>query len=314
VEAASARTWKKIGCFYALTMLFSGVCGGFVLHAGKMSAGNLLYVTGAMWSPALAVFATKKIFGESVRELPWRWGSARYAWLAYLIPILYTVPLYAIVWLSGLGSFNTSFLQETAVDFGWKNFPPSVTLTLFVLITATIGLIPKLSRALGEEIGWRGFLVPELAKVVRFPTVAVISGLMWAVYHYPVLLFADYNAGGPPWYGLTCFTLMVVAGSFIMAWLVLRARSLWPAAILHASHNLFIQSICTPLTRDTGPTKYIIDEFGIGLVVTTAIGAAIAYLAASRASGQTPDIGYQMEKTPNAQRPTLNETDGERDR
>jgi len=43
-----ARVWKKIVCFYALTMLFSSVCGAFVLHAGKMDAGNLLYVTGAM--------------------------------------------------------------------------------------------------------------------------------------------------------------------------------------------------------------------------------------------------------------------------
>ena len=278
----SARSWKKIGCFYALTMLFSGVFGAFVLRAGQMAAGNMLYVTGAMWSPALAAFATKGIFGESIRELPWKWGNARYAWLGYAIPILYTVPVYVIVWLSGLGAFNVAFLQKTAAEFGWKNFPPSVTLTLFVLITATIGLIPKLSRALGEEIGWRGFLVPELAKVVSFPKVALISGLMWAAYHYPVLLFADYNGGGPRWYSLICFTVMVVAGSFILAWLVLRAQSLWPAAIFHASHNLFVQSICTPLTRDTGPTKYIIDEFGIGLVITSIIGAVIVYQLARR--------------------------------
>jgi membrane protease YdiL (CAAX protease family) len=278
----TARSWKKIGCFYALTMLFSGVFGAFVLRAGQMAAGNLLYVTGAMWSPALAAFATKGIFGESIRELPWKWGNARYAWLGYVIPILYTVPVYLIVWLSGLGAFNVAFLQKTAAEFGWKNFPPSMTLTLFVLITATIGLIPKLSRALGEEIGWRGFLVPELAKVVSFPKVALISGLMWAAYHYPVLLFADYNGGGPRWYSLICFTVMVVAGSFILAWLVLRAQSLWPAAIFHASHNLFVQSICTPLTRDTGPTKYIIDEFGIGLVITSVIGAVTVCLLARR--------------------------------
>jgi membrane protease YdiL (CAAX protease family) len=98
---------------------------------------------------------------------------------------------------------------------------------------------------------------------------------MWAVYHFPVLLFADYNAGTPAWYGLTCFTLMVVADSFILAWLTLRSGSLWPAAIFHGSHNLFIQSIFTPLTRDTGPTKYIIDEFGIGLVVTITIAAIV---------------------------------------
>ena len=102
---SNARTWKKIGCFYGLTMLFAGVFDAFELHAGKMDSGNLLYVTGAMWSPALAAFATKRIFGESVRDLPWKWGDSRYPWLGYLIPILYTVPLYAIVWLSGLGAF-----------------------------------------------------------------------------------------------------------------------------------------------------------------------------------------------------------------
>ena len=68
---------------------------------------------------------------------------------------------------------------------------------------------------------------------------------------------------------------MVVVDSFILAWLTLRSCSLWPAAIFHGSHNLFIQSILTPLTRDTGPTKYVIDEFGIGLVITVAIAAII---------------------------------------
>jgi len=155
------------------------------------------------------------------------------------------------------------------------------------LLTATLGLIPKLARALGEEIGWRGFLVPELSKVVSFPAIGLISGLMWATYHYPVLIFADYNAGTPIWYGLGCFTVMVVADSFILAWLALRSGSLWPAAILHASHNLFIQSICTPLTRDTGPTKYIIDEFGIGLVITITIGAIMV----SRQRRQLPANG-----------------------
>ena len=279
MNTAGARSWKKIGCFYFLTLLFSFVFGAFVLRAGKMDAGNLLYLTGTMWSPGLAAFATKRIFGESVRELPWKWGSARYAWLGYAIPILYTVPLYLIVWLSGLGAFNMSILPKIAADFGWQNFPTGVTLTLFVILTATLGLVGKLSRALGEEIGWRGFLVPELAKVTSFPMVGLISGLMWAVYHYPALLFADYNAGGPAWFGLSCFTVMVVADSFILAWLVLRSQSLWPAAIFHASHNLFIQSICTPLTRDTGPTKYIIDEFGIGLVITIAIAAMVVWRA-----------------------------------
>ena len=278
VNESKSRIWKKISLYYALTLVFSGVFNALVLHAGKMDAGNLLYVTGAMWSPAFAAFVTKSIFHENIRELPWRFGPARYVWLGYLIPIAYAVPLYLVVWLTGLGGFaDSAFIKRTAEQFGWSNLPPSVTLALFVLLTATLGLVGKTSRALGEEIGWRGFLVPELNKVVGFSGVGIISGLMWAAYHYPVLLFADYNAGGPPWYGLTCFTLMVVADSFILAWLTLRSGSLWPAAILHGSHNLIIQSVLTPMTRDTGPTKYIIDEFGIGLVITIAIGAIVVW-------------------------------------
>jgi len=279
--ASPARTWKKIACFYILTILFSGIFGGFIMFAGKMNVGDLLFVTGAMWSPALAVFVTKKIFGESIRDLAWQWGENRYAWIGYFVPLLYALPVYVVVWLTGLGAFNWDTVQKIAANYGWQNLPLGLTLILFVLLTATVGLIAKLGRALGEEIGWRGFLVPELAKVLPFPMVGLVSGLMWAAYHYPVLLFADYNNGVPKPYALICFTLMVIFGSIVMAWLVLRARSLWPAAILHASHNLFIQSIFTPLTGDTGQTKYIVDEFGIGLVITTAIGAAIVLLVAA---------------------------------
>ena len=282
MNESKSRVWRKIVCFYALAMLLSFGFGAFILHAGKLDAGNLLYVTGVTWSPGLAAFATKKLFGESIRDLPWRWGDARYAWLAYFIPVGYALPVYLIAWITGLGAFNMSILPKIVADFGWQNFPTALALFLFVLITATTGIVGKLSRALGEEIGWRGFLVPELSKVVGFPGIGLISGLMWALYHYPVLLFADYNAGAPAWYGASCFTISVVSASFIMAWLTLRARSLWPAAILHASHNLFIQSILTPLTKDTGPTKFLIDEFGIGLVVTVTIGAIIAWRNARR--------------------------------
>ena len=139
----AARVWKKIALFYGLTLLFSNVFNAFELHAGKMDAGNLLYVTGAMWSPALAAFATKRMFGERARDLPWKWGDARYPWLGYLIPILYTVPVYAIAWMSGLGAFNTASLTKTAESFGWQNFPTGVALVLFVVLTASVGMVAR---------------------------------------------------------------------------------------------------------------------------------------------------------------------------
>jgi membrane protease YdiL (CAAX protease family) len=278
VNKPKAHVWKKIAVFYALTLLMSCVFYGLILYAGRLAAGNLLYVTALMWCPALGALATKAIYRENVRDLGWHWGPVRYSLLGYLIPVAYALPVYVVVWLVGLGGFyDAAFVQRVAGEFGWPKLPPGLVLCLYTLIVGTVGMIPAVSRALGEEIGWRGFLVPELAKVAGFPGVALISGIMWAAWHYPLLIFGDYNSGTPAWYGLSCFTAMVVATSFIAAWLRLRSGSLWTAALLHASHNLFIQSIFTRVTAeaDTGITKYIIDEFGAGLVITTAIGAVI---------------------------------------
>ena len=295
VNEPASRVWKKIACFYALTMIFSGAFDAFVLYAGKMDAGNLLYVTGAMWSPALAAFATKWLFDESIREMPWALGRSRYVWLGYLIPIAYALPVYLVVWLTGLGAFaDAEFVRRTAETFAFPAFPPAVTLVLFVLLTASLGLVGKTSRALGEEIGWRGFLVPELSKVVGFTGISLISGAMWAVYHFPVLIFADYNAGTPVWFGLGCFTIGVIAESFIYAWLTLRSGSLWPAAFLHGSHNLWVQSILTPLTSDTGPTEYIIDEFGFGIVITLVIAAFICW----GKRGELPQMRRNLTRNP----------------
>lgn len=163
--------------------LTANLCNALIIHAGKLDAGNLVYVTGAMWSPGLAALATKRISGEPISELPWRWGGARYAWLAYGLPV------YLITWLTPLGAIvGDDFVTKTAAEFGLAGWPKAITLPLFVVLTATFGLVGKTSRALGEEIGWRGFLVPELNKVVGFTGVGLISGLMWAIYHVPVVV------------------------------------------------------------------------------------------------------------------------------
>ena len=62
---------------------------------------------------------------------------------------------------------------------------------------------------------------------------------------------------------------MVLVISFIFAWIRLKSGSLWTAALLHASHNLYVQSIFTPLTHNSGNTPWFIDEFGVVLPIVT---------------------------------------------
>ncbi len=91
----------------------------------------------------------------------------------------------------------------------------------------------------------------------------------------PLILFADYNAGGPGWYSLLSFAVTVIAISFVYAWLRLKSGSVWTAMFLHASHNFWIQGFFDPLMTDKGITKYLTGEFGAGLGIASIL---LAYL------------------------------------
>ena len=269
--------WRKVGMFYGLTLVLSLPFYLLIIHAGKLLAGDRLFVFGLMWCPALAAFVTQFLHGEHPSAFGWGWGKTRYQLLSYLIPLAYTTAVYGLVWGTGLGGFyNASFVKEVAEDFGWDALSPGWVIAAYVALRSVVGMVRASAAALGEEIGWRGFLVPQLVQVTGFTNTALISGFMWAAWHYPLLLLVDYNSRTPPWYGLACFTVMIVAMSFLFAWMRLRSGSLWTGMFLHASHNLFVQLIFTPLTTDTGITRYVIDEFGVGLAIATSlVGVAV---------------------------------------
>jgi uncharacterized protein len=259
---------KQIGVFLLLTFAISSIFYFLIIKSGHLGSGRGSYVLGLMWSPGLAGILTRKIFGQSVNTLGWKWGQPRYQIWSYLIPLIYATIAYSAVWALRLGGFyDHSFLKSVTDSFGLGPLPAWAGMSLYFLFSSTTGMIRSCSSALGEEIGWRGFLVPELATKFSYTSTALISGLIWSLWHYPILIFADYNSGTPVWYGLTCFTVMVVSGSFVFAWMRLKSGSLWTGVLLHASHNLFIQGFFDPLTTDTGRTKYIIGEFGAALPI-----------------------------------------------
>jgi uncharacterized protein len=270
------RPRRQVMIYLLLAFAFSSIFYFLILKAKKLEAGGGLYVVGLMWCPALAALATLKLNGRNLEELGWKWPQARYAALSWFIPLAYVAMAYAIVWGSGLGGVPNHRLMEHLVPHMGLNASPTLSAVVYLLLAGSFGLVQNVATALGEEIGWRGFLVPELFPSVGFTRTALISGMVWAGWHYPILIWGDYNAGTPTWYGLTCFTVLVVAISFVFAWMRLKSGSLWTGALLHASHNLYIQDIFTPLTRNTGKTAWFIDEFGAILPIV-ALGFALYY-------------------------------------
>ncbi len=273
-QAGGAR--RQVLIYLLLVFAFSSVFYFLILRAHKLGAAGGLYVVGLMWCPALAAMATLKLNHRSLSELGWKWPKATYAAVSWLIPLLYATIAYTIVWVSGMGGFpNHEFMQHLVSRMG-LHASPTISTLVYLLWASSFGLVESMATALGEEIGWRGFLVPELFKTVGFTATSLISGIVWSCWHYPVLIWADYNSGTPTWYGLTCFTVLVVAMSFVLAWLRIKSGSLWVGALFHASHNLYIQDIFTPLTSNTGKTAWFIDEFGAVLPVV-AVALAIYF-------------------------------------
>jgi membrane protease YdiL (CAAX protease family) len=248
--------------YLVIVFAFSSFFYFLILHSGSLGNGRGLYVLGLMWCPALAGMLTLRLNGRSISDLGWKWGQTKYQVRSWYLPILYASIAYAIVWIFRFGAFGNPEYYDSLTKTMHLGGPPWISIVTGIALIGTYGMIRSVSSALGEEIGWRGFLVPELSKTTSFTATSLISGIVWSLWHYPVLIYGDYNAGTPTWYGLTCFTVMVISISFVFAWMRLKSGSLWTGAILHGSHNLYIQGIFTPLTRNTGKTSWFIDEFG----------------------------------------------------
>ena len=138
-------------------------------------------------------------------------------------------------------------------------------------LLATRGVMLSAITAVGEEIDWRGFLVPELLKKCSYTQTSIIVAVIWNLFHYPILLFSDYNNGVSTVASLISFTVSIFAVCFITTWLRIKSGSLWTGVIIHASHNLFIQGVFDPITIDKGYTKVFTTEFGIGLAIVYVI-------------------------------------------
>jgi membrane protease YdiL (CAAX protease family) len=264
-------TKSRIGLYLVITFALSSIFYALMIACGHVAGGFGLYVVGLMWCPAMGALLTCRIAKLEFSILGWSWGNSKWAWAGYLIPLGYATAGYLIIWNTGLGTFgNVDFEVHIAKGFAWAGAPRFALLIAYFILHATTGMVSSVSTALGEEIGWRGFLTPHMNSAYGFTKGALLTGVIWALWHSPILIFADYNLGTPWYFSFPCFAVMVLSVCIPMAWLRLRSNSLWPAAIFHASHNLFIQAIYTPLTSEHGKiTPYAIDEFGFVLPLVT---------------------------------------------
>ncbi|MCI6831998.1 MAG: CPBP family intramembrane metalloprotease [Clostridiales bacterium] len=266
-------TRKRIGkksfiVFFAIVILLSTVVETMICRGGS----EWLYMV-LMWIPAAAAvvancisfrenkerFSLKKLFAKG----GFRKCKLRYVLLGCLLPLLYLLIPYMVFW------------QIYPENFAYHGVSLAVILKDLLPILV-VGIFISLLSALGEEIGWRGFMVPALYERVGLNKTLLISSLFWCCWHLPLLVGGGYMSGTPLWYQLPAFVLCIFPVGVMAGLLTIKSGSVWPAAFLHAAHNNYDQAVFDIITAGANKMYYV-SETGVLTILCAWVLAAILY-------------------------------------
>lgn len=246
------HTTRGIFVFLIITALISAFVNYFIIRSGTIEAAGMALMLTIMWTPGISALLTLLILKQPLTSIMWKPGKIKYLVQAYYIPLLYISAAYLPLWI--MGYYNTE-----------KQF------TIQSIILPVVGAFLNIIATLGEEIGWRGYLYPQLEKKMAFIKAALLTGFIWAIWHLPGLLMTDYGNNAPWYTSVPFFIITLTSISLPMSYLCKKANSIWPAVLFHGAHNAFIQAFYDPFSVKNEVTRFLIGETGLALVITSLV-------------------------------------------
>lgn len=274
---------RDVWTFLALLLLLSSIFYFLVFSTPDAPKQWGRYVLPFMWCPGLAALITKLARDRTLRGLGWGWLRKRDLLIGYGLGIAGCALPYLLVWLP-FDAFSRAKFEEALVKSSLPSAlrSPAGLLLLVLVVSPLTGLL----GATGEEIGWRGFLVPRMHALVGFTRTSFLVGLAWAAWHYPIniAVFPLYRPRVPLWYSNACFTVAVIGFSFVHTWLRVRSQSLWPSALMHAAGNA-LQGVLQTATVENGVTAYLTTEYGASFALVGCVAALLFWMRRDEAEG-----------------------------
>lgn len=252
---------------------------------------TVIVVAGYMWAPAIAAILTQWRFDGPIRAgtglYRGRLGWVGFAWLAPLAVLGATIAI-------GAAIPGVSFTTDYSVFLAEMGLPPdqieaSITALeslpgppALVLVGQALlaGLTVNAVGALGEELGWRGLLLKELAPL-GFWRLSIVTGLIWGPWH-AALVVQGHNFPGAPLAGIVVMTGWTVTASPIFTYLTLRAETVLAPTFFHGSFNA-VASLS--LVYLTGAGNLLLSPVGVAGIGAALLGTA-ACVVHDRASGR----------------------------
>ena len=253
---------------------------GYIISSYVRGTQSLLIMLGLMWTPGIAGIITSFVYYRKQNAMGIRLGKIRYILLGIVIPPIYLGTSYVISWL--LMRDKTIGLEAMFQRMGYM-VESGTTPIAFAVNFLMVGLLTSCISALGEELGWRGFLYPVMERELGRRKAIVFQGMIWACWHMPLIIAGLYQSETNLLYGLVAFTIVVILLTGVMAWLRMSSGSMIPALMLHASHNLFDQSIFQQMTTAEN-VPYLAGEQGI--ITAICLGAMMLIIFWSGKNGK----------------------------
>lgn len=155
-----------------------------VLEVIAIAIGQSVFLVGGMFMPAIGALITKRrYFAKEKNAFGFRKVKLVVMVQSLIFPLIYLGVPYFLCWICNPSTvkliWNGDILSQLLGELG----------TSLVLV-------------LGEEIGWRGFLLPKLHKALGARKALLYSGVIWGIWHCPMILGGVYFEGIPVLYAV----------------------------------------------------------------------------------------------------------------
>ncbi len=236
---------KRVTLFIALTFVITWIIFLMIplrgLNYGK--GISIVIVMAGMFVPALCSILTRLITKEGFGNMylrPHIKGHVQHYLLVYFGPTALLLLSAAVYSLISPGSFDPKLtvLKEAAASTGGLSAYNLLLITILQIII--IGPVINIIPTLGEELGWRGYLLPKLRLLLSDRAALVITGIIHGIWHIPVIVMGhNYGASyiGYPWLGILAMIVFTVWLGVIEGYISVKLESVIPAAMIHSAVN-----------------------------------------------------------------------------
>lgn len=215
-----------------ITIAANNALGAPMYSTPELSAHPVTTLVGlVMLLPAIANVTARLVTRQGFRDAMLEFnftGRIRYYALAFAAPVVYGT-IGTLLNLAYAGAdLGAVFGTEHILD----NLPLSLSLPPMILVQIIVFF--------GEEFGWRGYLIPQLEKLMPLPAAVIVGGIIWGLWHAP-LTISGHNLGvdypGFPYLGIFLMCADCVCMGAFLTLLTRRTKSVWPASVAHGMNN-----------------------------------------------------------------------------